>query len=156
MRRFLFLAACLWPAAGFAQEPQTYTNADLVKFSVPGAYTNDDLRRLPPSAVQRPAAAPAPAIELPAPPTAALQLMYDGLKRSRAALAAELEYEKDQVGFSKSAFTGDSKGFDPRLGYETRVRPLVMELQKRVVLLDRQLDEVADQARRAGAPIDRR
>jgi hypothetical protein len=156
MKRILFLAACLWPAALYAQEPRTYTNADLVKFAVPGAYTNEDLRRLPPLAVQREAAAPLASLAAPAPEGSVLQPLYDGLRRTRAALQAELEYEIDRVAFSTSALAGESHGFEPRLGYETRVRPLVMELKKRVALLDRQMDEIADEASRAGAPIDRR
>ena len=40
MKRYLCLLACLWPALASAQ--QTYTNADLVKLEVPGAYTNDE------------------------------------------------------------------------------------------------------------------
>ena len=156
MKRVLLFAACVWPVALFAQEPRTYTNADLVKFAVPGAYTNDDLRRLPPLAVQRGVAAPAPSVVPPSPPIPAFQLVYDGLRRTRALLQEELEYEVQWVAFSTSAFAGESQGFEPRLGYETHVRPLVMELRKRIVLLDRQMDDVADEAARAGAPIERR
>jgi hypothetical protein len=145
---------CLAPAMAFAD--QTYTNADLAKFQVPGAYTNQDLKRLPPMPVQKRPAATLPAYE-PAPvPTASLQAWHDSLKSERDALAAELCYEKSQVDFSESAFAGDTRSYDVRLGYRTQATPLIRELEKRVTLLDRQIDLALDAARKAGAVIDRR
>jgi hypothetical protein len=145
---------CLAPAMAFAQE--SYTNADLAKFQVPGAYTNQDLKRLPPLPVQKAPAAKLPAYE-PAPaPSASLQAWYDSLKIERDALAAELEYEKGRVEFSESAFAGDSQSFDVRLGYRCEATPLIRELTKRVTLLDMQMETTLDEARRAGALIDRR
>ena len=43
--------ACVVVAPVVAQE--TYTNKDLGKLHIPGAYTNDDLKALPPLAVQK-------------------------------------------------------------------------------------------------------
>ena len=154
MKRVVVLMACLVPAVAFAQE--SYTNADLAKFQVPGAYTNQDLKRLPPLPVQKAPAAKLPAYE-PAPvPTASLQSWYDSLKAERDALADELAYEKGQVEFSESAFAGDSQSFDVRLGYRCEATPLIRELVKRVTLLDMQMENVLDEARKAGALVDRR
>jgi len=154
MKHLVVLAVCLVPAAAFAQ--QTYTNADLAKFQVPGAYTNQDLKRLPPLAVQKAPAAQLPRIE-PAPvPTAEYQQYYDGIKADRNALAVELDYEKGLVDFSESAFAGDTRSYNVRLGYRAQARPLIIELQKRVDLLDKRLDDAADQAREAGVTLDRR
>lgn len=154
MKRVVVLMVCLAPAMAFAQE--SYTNADLAKFQVPGAYTNQDLKRLPPLPVQKAPAAKLPAYE-PAPaPSASLQAWYDSLKIERDALAAELEYEKGRVEFSESAFAGDSQSFDVRLGYRCEATPLIRELTKRVTLLDMQMETTLDEARRAGALIDRR
>src|SRR5262245_27455646 len=154
MKRVIVLLACLAPAMAFAD--QTYTNADLAKFQVPGAYTNEDLKRLAPMPVQKAPVATVPPYE-PAPvPTASLQSYYDSLKIERDALQAELDYEKGLVDFSESAFAGDTRSFDVRLGYRSQAVELIRELTKRVALLDHQLEEAADTARKAGAVIDRR
>src|SRR2546428_2839608 len=46
MKVSVVLAGLVWPVLAFGQ--QFYTNADLAKLDVPGAYTSDDLKRLPP------------------------------------------------------------------------------------------------------------
>lgn len=154
MKRVVVLLVCLAPAMAFADE--SYTNADLAKFQVPGAYTNQDLKRLPPLPVQKAPASSLPAFQ-PAPaPTASLQAWYDSLKGERDALAAEMDYEKSLVDFSESAFAGDTRSYDVRLGYRAQARPLIIELQKRVTLLDRQIEVALDTARKAGAVLDRR
>ncbi len=154
MKRYLCLLACLWPALASAQ--QTYTNADLVKLEVPGAYSNDDLRRLPPLAVQKSPAAATPILEVPPAPTALYQAEYDGLARSRSALAAERDFERARVDFSESALAGDDRAFAPRLGYRSRVASLMLELEKRIALLDHRIEDLRDEARRAGASLDLR
>ncbi|HET8945848.1 MAG TPA: hypothetical protein VFQ07_02600 [Candidatus Polarisedimenticolia bacterium] len=165
MKHVVVLAVWLVPAAALAQEAKTYTNADLAKIEVPGAYTNQDLKRLPPLAVQKvqaPAHAPAagrgeaPVAEVPAPPTEAFQNYFNSVLVDRDILMAELQYEIDQVAFSESAFAGDTRSFDVRLGYRAQARPLIQELAKRVALLDARLDAVADEARKAGVSLDRR
>jgi hypothetical protein len=154
MKHLVVLVACLVPAAAFAQ--QTYTNADLAKFQVPGAYTNQDLKRLPPLAVQKAPAAQLPRLEPTPVPTAEYQQYYDGIKTDRDALAAEIDYEKGLVDFSESAFAGDTRSYNVRLGYRAQARPFIIELQKRVDLLDKRLEDAADQARKAGVTLDRR
>jgi hypothetical protein len=154
MKRFIALVVCLWPAAALAQ--QTYTNADLVNIQVPGAYTNDDLRRLPPLAIQKEPAARLVVPEAPRADGGRYQVLYDNLRLTRSALQAELDFEMQRIDDSESAFAGDPGDLGPRPGYRTRVRPLILELQKRVALIDRQLDEIAATARRAGALLDLR
>jgi hypothetical protein len=154
MKGFVVLAVCLAPALAYGQ--QTYTNADLSGFQVPGAYTNEDLKRLPPLAIQRAPAAALPRFEPVPSRGAAYQALYDSLARAQESFSAEIEYEKDLVGYSESAFAGDTSDFTVRLGYRAQAAPLIRELVKRKALLGRQLDEVADAARRAGAPVERR
>jgi len=158
MKHFVILAACLVPAAAFAQEAKTYTNADLVKIQVPGAYTNEDLKRLPPLPVQKgPKVAAAPQVEAaPAPATEAFQAYYNSVGADRDILAAELAYEIGLVEFSESAFAGDTRSFDVRLGYRSQAVELIRELTKRVALLDARLEAVTDEARRAEVRLDLR
>jgi hypothetical protein len=154
MKRYLALAACLWPAFAYGQ--QTYTNADLVRFQVPGAYTNQDLRRLPPVAAPKAVTGP-PSVSLAPPaPVSDWQSAYDEVKRTRDALANELDYELARVRYSESAFAGSTDDFEPRFGYAAKVTPLVWELKKRVALLDKEIEAIADEARRDRAPIDPR
>jgi hypothetical protein len=153
MKRYLVLAALVCPAAAYAQ--QTYTNADLARFEVPGAYTNDDLRRLPPAA---PHTGPVAAPLAPAPaqaPADEFQAAWDALARTRGFLAAELEYERGRIAYSESAFAGAADRLEPRAGYRARAKGLVLELEKRIALLDAQMEATLDAARRAGAIIDR-
>jgi len=152
MRRGLALLVCLAPTLAYGQ--QTYTNADLVNIQVPGAYTNDDLRSLTPLAVQRQPANTLPTYVPPPGPGDFYQGRYDGLRAARQALAAELQYENERVEFSESAFAGDTRSFEPRLGYRARVRPFMLELGRRIALLYLQMQDIADAARRAGAPLD--
>jgi len=155
MKVSVVLAGLVWPVLAFGQ--QVYTNADLVKFDVPGAYTNEDLRRLPALAVQSAPAFPAPPYTAPAPAEGlAYQAAYDNLRLTRLALAGELDFEMKRIAFSESAFAGNPGEIEPRLGYRVKVAPLVLELKKRVALLDQQMDDLAAAARRAGVAIDQR
>ena len=154
MKVSLVVAGLVWPVLAFGQ--QAYTNADLEKFNVPGAYTNEDLRRLPPLVVQKRAAAPGPQLVTPPTMISPYQDSYDSLSASRDAFAYELEFEMQRVEFSESPFAGDAQSIQPRLGYRTQAAPLVLELQKRIAILEHQMDNVADQARRAGWPVDPR
>jgi hypothetical protein len=154
MKRLIVLAALVCPAAAYAQ--QTYTNADLARFQVPGAYANEDLRRLPPApAPKAPAAVVAP-VAPPRVPYTEHQATYDALARTRATLAADLELERRRIERSESAFAGSPETLGVRLGYRARVRGLVLELEKRIHLLDAQIEATLESARRAGAIVDRR
>ena len=152
MKVLVVLMGLIWPVLGFGQ--QLYTNADLARFDVPGAYKNQDLRRLPPLAVQKQPGFPL-APYTPAPrEDAAFQRAYDGLQLTRTALQAEIEFEMARIAFSESAFAGDTSAIEPRLGYRAGVAPLILELKKRTALLDGQMDSLLDAARRAGAVIE--
>jgi hypothetical protein len=152
MKWTVLFVACLVPALAYGQD--TYTNEDLAKFQVPGAYTNKDLKRLPPLPVQGKPAAELPRIEVPRAPVASFQVLYNSLRAMRADLVAEIEYEKDRIAFSESAFAGDTREPGVRLGYRTKVGPLLNELEKRVSLLTLRIEKVLEEARWAGAAID--
>jgi hypothetical protein len=154
MKRIMIFALCLWPAIAFAQK--TYTNADLVDIEVPGAYTNEDLRQLPPLAIQSEPAARLPRITIPPVDSAPYQAAFDDLSALRRSLQAELDYENGAIAFSRSGFAGRAQGPNPRLGYEARVAGLVRELIKRIALVDGEIERLLDVARRAGAVIDQR
>ncbi|HEV8701314.1 MAG TPA: hypothetical protein VGV60_08585 [Candidatus Polarisedimenticolia bacterium] len=154
MKVSVVLLGLVWPVLTFGQ--QLYTNADLAKFDMPGAYSNKDLRRLPPSSIQPRAATGLPPYTPPPREDALYQRAYDALHLTRVALQAELDFEMGRIAFSESALAGDTGVIAPRLGYRAAVAPLVLELQKRVALLDRQMDSVLDAARRAGAVVDQR
>jgi hypothetical protein len=154
MKGFVVLAVCFWPAAVFAQ--QTYTNADLAKFKVPGAYTNQDLKRLSPLPMQKAPAAKVPPYEAPEVPTAAFQAHFDNVSAERDVLLAEIQYEKDRVDFSESAFAGDSRSFDVRLGYRAAAAVWIRDLERRLAIVDAEIEAISERARKAGADLDHR
>jgi hypothetical protein len=154
MKRLVMPALCLWPVLAYGQ--QMYTNADLVKFQVPGAYTNEDLRALQRVPAARVPAALPPLVEAPRVETGEIEKEYEGLLRERRALAAELAWELETIEYSESAFAGSTDRVEPRAGYRSRVASLVWELKKRVALLDAEIETVLDEARRTGALLDRR
>mgnify|MGYP003579285957 CR=1 FL=1 len=156
MKVSVVLAGFLWPAVAFGQ--QLYTNADLAKFDVPGAYTNEDLRRLPPLAVQREAAVNLPPYQ-PVVSQAQLraQRAYDDLGSIRDSLALELDLELSRVDFSRSPYAGNPNSlFEPRLGYGAKVYTLILELEKRIAILDAEMENLLDQARSDGILLETR
>jgi hypothetical protein len=165
MRVYLLLGVCLGSTA-LAYGQQTYTNADLARFQVPGAFTNEDLKRLEPLAVQRQPAVLTPPYVPKQAPVEYYQASYYSLQSSRRSLQAELAYEIAAVDFSESAFAdpvglvpvipGDTRSFAPRLGYRVQAKWLIQELNKRIALLDAQIEALVDAARREGAAIDLR
>jgi hypothetical protein len=150
-------AVFLWPAVAFAQ--QSYSNGDLTRFHVPGAYTNDDLKKLPAVAAPRtqPGVAAIPAaFALPETDTRLLQDAYDALLARRVRLEAELEFERERIEFSESAFAGSTDVIAPRLGYRARVALQVLELEKRIAILAAEMDLLLEGARKGRMGIDRR
>ena len=156
MKVSVVLAGLLWPAIAFAQ--QTYTNADLAKFDVPGAYTNEDLRRLPPLAVQREAAVNLPPfVRVVSQEQLQLQNTYDDLGSIRDSLALELDLELSRVDFSRSPFAGNPNSlFEPRLGYGAKVYTLILELEKRIAIVDGEMEGLVDRARSEGILLETR
>jgi len=154
MKSIVVLAVCCWPAAAFAQ--QSYTNADLAKIEVPGAYTNRDLRRLSPLPMQKAPAAQLLPYVAPQLPTATFQAHYDNVRSERDLLLAEIEFEKDRVEFSESAYAGDTSTFDVRLGYRSAAAVWIRDLERRVTIYDTRLEQIADDAQKAGVDLDRR
>ena len=157
MKMSVVLAGLVWPVLAFGQ--QVYTNADLTKLDVPGAYTNDDLRRLPPLVVQREPAAQLPPVVIPAPSPYMIERYsssYENLRQGRDSLAFELDLELKRVEFSESPFAGDTRSFEPRLGYRLKVADLVPELEKRIAILNFQMEQLVQAARRAGFEIEQR
>lgn len=151
------MAVFLWPAITFAE--QTYSNSDLVRFHVPGAYTNEDLKKISAEAAPRGKAATAPApaaFALPEIDTRRFQDEYDGLLARHVRLSADLAIERQRIEFSESAFAGDTSTIAPRLGYRARVASLVLELEKRIAILDVELDLILETARKGRFAIDRR
>ena len=155
MKKSVLIAGLIWPALAFGQ--QVYTNADLAKFNVPGAYTDQDLRRLPPLVVQRGSAATSAPFVAPAPmESAPYQEAYDRIKFARDSFAFERDFELERVAFSESALAGDSRSIAPKVGYRTQVAPLILELEKRIAILDQQMENLVDRARRDGVSFDQR
>lgn len=157
MKVSVVLAGLVWPVLAFGQ--QQYTNADLSKIDVPGAYTNEDLRRLPPLAIQKAPAATTPSFVAPEPSQFMVdryESIYDSLREARESLSFELDLEQKRVDFSESAFAGDTRSDEPRLGYRNRVAPLVLELEKRIAILDHEIETLVRDARRAGIEIEAR
>ena len=101
MKVSVVLAGLVWPVLAFGQ--QLYTNADLSKIDVPGAYTNQDLRRLPPLAMQKEPAATLPRFVATAPSDytiARYEEDYRSLRQGRDSLALELNQELKRVDFA--------------------------------------------------------
>ena len=154
MKSFIVMAICLVPVMAFGQ--QTYTNEDLAKFQVPGAYNNEDLRRLGPLAVQKEPAVHLPRYEPSRPAGGALQARYGGLIDTYKALMWEIAYEEERIDFSESAFAGDTRDPEVRLGYRSQVAHWLAELTKRAELVKSRIERVVDDARRAGITLKRR
>ena len=71
-------------------------------------------------------------------------------------LKFELDLELKRVDFSESAFAGDTRSFEARPGYRTRVASLILELEKRIAILDHQMETLVHDALRAGVEIETR
>src|SRR5262245_25403002 len=156
MKVSVVLAGFLWPAVAFGQ--QLYTNADLAKFDVPGAYTNEDLRRLPPLVVQKESAVNLPRYSpVVSDQQIRAQRTYDDLRSYRDAFTYELDLELSRVDFSRSPFAGNPNSlFEPRLGYGAKVYTLILEIEKRIAILDGQMEDLVDQTRRDGILLETR
>ncbi len=146
MRAIIAAAAVLWATAGLAQEK--YTNADLDRIYVPGAYTNEDLKALPPIEQQE-----APAVPLAAPvvDTRERDLLLErvrDLEERRAAVSRELAYEEGIVSRTYSA-GGSSPEQAFFIGQRSKSRGLREALRKEIALLDQDISDARWHAVRA-------
>ena len=148
------VAICLAPVLAFGQ--QTFTNEDLAKFQVPGAYTNEDLKRLAPLAQQKEPAVRLPAYQ-PAPTrSASLQARYDGLQETYVILQAEIALKHELVDYSESAFAGNTLDAKVRLGYKAPAFRQIQVLSQRAELMKVRIEALEELARRRGVVLDRR
>jgi len=146
MNRILAVAVALTATGVLAQEK--YTNADLDRIYVPGAYTNEDLKALPPIEMQ---AAPALPLVAPVVDTRERDLMFDrlrSLEERRAGLARELAYEEKLVSRAEGP-GGNSPGVSFFAGYRGKSRGLREAVRKEIALLDQEIAEARWQAVRA-------
>jgi hypothetical protein len=147
------VAICLAPVLAFGQ--QTYTNEDLGRFQVPGAYTNEDLRRLAPLPQQQEKEVEPPALQAAPRISAVLQARYDGLRETYDLLRAEIAAEEARIDFSESAFAGDTRDTEVRLGYRAPATVWIRELSLRADLMKTRIEALEEQARREGVRLNR-
>ena len=157
MKMWIGVALCLIPFAVHAE--QTYTNEDLKKFTVPGAYTNQDLKKLPRLPVvtrgmpaQKAAPAPLPMI---APSPEPLQLRLDFLSEQRLIVQTELNWREEMVKKAASYFDKGPQG-GPWPGYLSKNKGALRYLHMQLAIVDARIDQVRDEARRAGVILEER
>ena len=147
MKKLIGVFVCLVPLAAYAQ--QTYTNEDLRKFTVPGAYTNADLKKLPPVPVVGRAGRveSLPYEEVDAGP---FQMRLDLLQEQRTIVQAQLDWTNQQIEKAYSFFDKGPDGY-PWPGYYSKNKGFLQYLDMQLAVIDARIDEVEDEARTAGA-----
>jgi hypothetical protein len=150
MRR-LVAAAALFAATGAAAQ-EKYTNADLDRIYVQGAYTNEDLKALPPLEIQSAPAMPpwSPAID-----TRERDLMWErvrGLEERRLAAARELAYEEEIVRRVEGP-GGNSPDREHYFGYRSKSRGFRSALRREIALLEQEIEEARWHAVRASIVV---
>lgn len=158
MKRILGVFLCLVPLTAYAQ--QRYTNEDLKKFSVPGAYTNADLKKMPPvPVVGKPTKGEpilAPEIDEYA------QVLYariDLLQEQRTIIQAELDWRNAEVEKAYSFFDKGPNGYPghreggPWPGYLSKSKGSLQYLEMQLAVVDARIESVEDEARRAGVDL---
>jgi len=153
MKKWIGIVLCLFPFVALAE--QTYTNEDLKRFSVPGAYTNEDLKKLPRlPAVKAVPAAPAP-IEMATRAPEPLQIRLDLLSEQRLIIQTELDYREEMVRKAASAFDKGPDGY-PWPGYLSKNKSSIQYLKLQLAILDARIDNVLGEARQAGVVLESR
>jgi hypothetical protein len=150
MRR-LVVAAALFAATG-AVAQEKYTNADLDRIYVPGAYTNDDLKALPRLEVQP---APAMAPWTPRIDTRERDLMLErvrGLEERRLAVSREMEYEESIIRKVEGP-GGNSPDSEYYLGHRSKSRGYRAALRREIALLDQEIEDARWHAVRASIVV---
>jgi hypothetical protein len=146
MKRIVVLATALLATAALAEE--RYTNADLDRIYVPGAFTNEDLKALPSIETQEAPAQPLVGARID---TAERDLLFAdirSLEEQREAAASELAYEEEIV---RRAYGPGGNAPDRAFfaGYRSKSRGLREALRKEMALLDQQVDSLRWRALRA-------
>ncbi len=150
MRRYVFLALALVATGAWAEE--RYSNADLDRIYVPGAYTNEDLRTLPPIAMQEAPAMPLATTIIDTSERDFLFAQLEVLEMGRKALARSLAYEEARL-WKAYGPGGNAPNDYPVPGFRSRNRLLRDSLRKRIALLDKEIEEARWKAVRA--PVTR-
>lgn len=145
MKRIMVLATVMLATAALAEE--RYTNADLDRIYVPGAFTNEDLKALPAIETQEAPAQPLAGARID---TAGRDLLFAeirSLEEQREGAASELAYEEAIVRlvYGPGGNSPDRAFF---AGYRSKSRGLREALRKEIALLDQQIDAVRWQALR--------
>ncbi len=146
MRRFVLLALAFAVTGAWAQE--RYTNADLDRIYVPGAFTNEDLKALPRIETQ---AKPAQPLVAPRIDTSERDLLWQhvrALEQRRTMLTRELTYEEELVREAEGP-GGNSPDRAPYLGYRSKSRSRRHYLRKQIALLDATIEDARWHAVRA-------
>ena len=152
MKKLVGVIVCLVPLTAYAQ--QTYTNEDLRKFSVPGAYTNQDLKKMPPLPVFGKAgpAAPAPVEAVDSRP---YQMRLDLLQEQRLIVQAQLDWTNQEIERAYSFYGKGPDGY-PWPGYLSKTRGFVQYLEMQLAVVDSRMANVESEAYRAGAILENR
>lgn len=146
MKKILAFAALCAATGALAEEK--YTNADLDRIYVPGAYTNEDLKALPPLEVQEAPALPLVGPRVDTAERDRLLARIRMLEARRDAMARELAYEEERVRRSESA-GGNSPDSSLFAGYRGKSRGLREALRKEIALLGHEIDDTRWHAVRA-------
>jgi hypothetical protein len=145
------VAAALFAATG-AVAQEKYTNADLDRIYVQGAYTNEDLKALPRLEVQ-----PAPAMPpwAPSVDTRERDLMWErvhGLEERRLAASRELDFEESIVRKVESP-GGNSPDSEYYFGHRSKSRGYRAALRREIALLDQEIEDARWHAVRASIVV---
>jgi hypothetical protein len=151
MKKWIGVALCLVPLA--VQAEQRYTNEDLRKFSVPGAYTNQDLQKLP----KLPVAKAVPVVPIPiiAVEPGPFQMQLDFLQQQRLGLQSELDYREGMLEKAYSYFD-KAPNEGPYPGYLSKSVGILNYLEMQLAITDSQIENLLDGARRAGVVLENR
>lgn len=124
-----------------AAAQRKYTNADLEKYRLAGAYTNEDLKRLEPLSYQAAPLFEYPEIDLLSASIAeqrAIEVRGDVLRQERRGYQAELDYHNGRLKIAYSAGGGYPNRFLNR-GLLSQIEPRLEILRRRIALITAEL-----------------
>ena len=152
MKKILGVIVCLVPLTAYAQ--QTYTNEDLRKFSVPGAYTNQDLKKMRPVPPVGKAGPSAP-VSIEVGDSRPFQKRLDLLLEQRLIVQAQLDWTNQEIERAYSFYDKGPDGY-PWPGYLSKTRGFVQYLEMQLAVVDTRIANVEEEAFRAGAILENR